>query len=160
VSRATASTWRTDYGAEHPISEASAPTQDLRRVLELVVSPTKSPFDEFRGLVPGWDGRRGVPPNEVALEAAEKLVRLCIDSDVTHDRIVPFSDGGLAVYFFGTELIEGGSHRLVARVAFDNDGATTLLLEDLATGSRVITDENLEDDPAELIERIRARVSR
>lgn len=147
-----------DYGADYQVTEAS-PTPHAE-FLRQAIRPTPSPLDKFRDLSAGWDGRGAVPPNRFALSAADYVLALCPDWGLSFDRIVAIPDGGLAIYFFGSSLTPAGAHRLVARLAFGNDAAKTLLLEDVESGESSLTDEETSEGAEDILERIRSHISR
>jgi hypothetical protein len=63
------------------------------------------------------------------------------------DRIVPDAEGGVALVLFGTEVLQGGSHRLLAIVVCDDDGEAVVTVEDrVREVSEMWLIEDFDDD--------------
>ncbi len=150
-----------DYSVGHTLTEAFAPpsAEFLRLAVQLALGVQESPLDKFRDLE---ESDELDPPNSFVINRARHVLGRCADADLQSDRIVAIPDGGLAIYFFGTGLTTMGAHRLVARLALDNDGATTLLLEDVEEHRSNLTDEEIGDDGSidHVLARIRSHISR
>ena len=137
-----------DYSAEYALTEAAPPPQP--EVLLLARRARRSPLDGFRDL------SDGIPPSNSVIGSAERVLGHAVIVGLIPDRTVAIPDGGLAIYFFGRDLTNKGAHRLVARLALDNDGAITLLLEDVEAQTSTLTDEEIEDD--DLLDAVLARI--
>jgi hypothetical protein len=148
--------WESDYSADYEVTEASA-THHAEFLPRRTPKPP-SPLDKFRDHKESDDG---IPPNRFVINTAQRVLERCAYAELPWDRIVAIPDGGLAIYFFGTGLTTTGAHKLVARLALDNDGATTLLLEDVGGQQNNITDEDIADDDLvdEILDLIKSHIS-
>ncbi len=54
----------------------------------------------------------------------------CAARGLVIDRDVADAEGGRALILFGTEVLPGGSHRLLVTITCDDDGDITVLTED------------------------------
>ncbi len=151
--------WDSDYSLDDEVATVASASTIAPEFLPRATRARPSPLGRFRDLGESDDG---IPPNRFVIDTAERVLERCADEELRSDRIVAIPDGGLAIYFFGTGLATTGAHKLVARLAFDNDGATTLLLEDLDTKESSVTDEEIgeEDLIDEILDRIKSHVSR
>lgn len=149
--------WESDYGAEYEVTEASA--TPYPEFLPRAANQPPSPLDKFRALTELDDV---VPPTNYVIDTAERVLDRSAAADMKWDRIAAIPDGGLAIYFFGADRTTNGTHRLVARLALDNDSAATLLLEDVAEQRTSLTDEEIDDDDLvdEVLDRIKSHTSR
>lgn len=150
---------RENYAAVYSSSEASASIVRDAQLLRESVRSIRSPLEQFRHLKDGWDAGRGIAPNDSAFAVADNVFECARAMSLEPQRTVLIPDGGIAFYFFGKAKTVAGAHRFVARLAFDNDGATTLLLDDSANGSQKLTDEDPGDGIEDLLHRVRDHVS-
>jgi hypothetical protein len=155
-----------DYSIGHTLTEAFPPpyAEFLRLAVQQALGLPSSPLDKFRDLARSRDLEESddVPPGSFAINRAQHVLDRCAHAELQSDRIVAIPDGGLAIYFFGTDLTTTGAHRLVARLAIDNDGATTLLLEDVEEHRSNVTDEEIANDRSidDVLGRVKAHISR
>lgn len=83
---------------------------------------------KLRGLDDNWDGQGARAPSELACEIAHRLLDEAIRQGMPPDRVVPDVTGGVALYWFGAEQMEGGAHRRYASIGVENYGDVALLM--------------------------------
>jgi len=76
------------------------------------------------------------PPSGVACELARQVTEHAVAAGFEPSRVVADVEGGIAVYWFGTETLAGGSHRKVASITIGNDGELAGLTEDRTAEAR------------------------
>lgn len=89
---------------------------------------------DLSGLSDGWDGRGAPAPSATAADMAQKVLVIASRFLAPPDRIVPDADGGLAVYWMRHER-QDQSHRFLASIVIDNDGAIAATTKDRETGA-------------------------
>lgn len=101
--------------------------------LELVADPVIHRLRQFLTMSDGWDGELAPAPAPAAVEMSETIVLLGREVGVVPSRIVPDVEGGIAVYYFGGELLPDGGRRLQSGVLVSNDRELVLYRRDRET---------------------------
>lgn len=104
----------------------SSPAAETARLLAQI--------DALAGLGDGWDGRSAPAPSSQATALARRVVQCAATLSAMASRVVPDVEGGLAVYWMRGRR-EDGSHRLLASVCIDNDGAMAASTKDRDAGA-------------------------
>jgi hypothetical protein len=95
-------------------------------VLIFIASSTRP--DPFDVIETSLHQARGVGP--IARATAEYVFLELRGQTLAPERVVATSDGELAFYFRGEDLLEGGGHRRYATLVCDEDGEVTALVAD------------------------------
>lgn len=77
-----------------------------------------------------WDGRQSPRPNRDSLDVISRLIRNGLPPSAKEIRVTPDVEGGVALYFFGGELMSGGGWRYQTGILSSNDGEVMLYLRD------------------------------
>jgi len=113
----------------------------------------KARITELRNLIPKWDGKNAIPPNDIAAANANLIVDTLAntpDSPVL-DRINVLLEGGISMYFFQTTITN--QHLLYCGIDCDNEGEVVLLKSDRTTKhltSEIVNMNNLPNVFAEI----------
>lgn len=78
-----------------------------------------------------WNNHGAPAPSSLAIERARQAIGVMAQCP---DRVAPDAEGGVALYLFGSTVLEDGSHRRLASLVVGNDGEMALLLRDRVTG--------------------------
>jgi hypothetical protein len=82
----------------------------------------------------------GARIEEAARHAATEALVALREVGLTPERVLADPDGGVALYVFGDETIEGGARARYVRVAASNDETLTVLCVDRETSERTAWD--------------------
>lgn len=80
-----------------------------------------------------WNGYGSPPPSPKAIDNARSVCQAASSVGGASDRIVASAEGGVALYWFGTERIDGGAHRRYGWIEAENDGELSALTADRLT---------------------------
>jgi len=92
--------------------------------------------------------------NEEAIGNARAVIDFVLSTTLKPERLVAMAEGGAAFYFFGAEILPGGSHNLYASIECPNTGELVCLLGTRKTGARNIFQIFQSDDIPVALNRI------
>lgn len=83
---------------------------------------------KLSSLKQNWNDRGAEPPGEMSIIHAGVALQRFHEKGLDAERVSAMPDGGVAIYYFGLDRIEGGARALYARVAIPNDDTICLTL--------------------------------
>lgn len=85
-------------------------------------------LNEITSLDDDWNGRGGEAPSALAVVVARRVLEALHGAGLEPERLNAMPEGGVAIYCFGSERIQGGARARYARIAIANDDPICLTL--------------------------------